>query len=89
MQTVTLRIKDDYAEKFMTLLDVLPKGKVSVVDEMDSYKKSKRFLRDKEIMQKRLDDVLSGRAVLSDYDDGMDEIDKMIDEIEYENSKNR
>lgn len=79
MQTITLKIKDDYADKFMMLLDILPKGKICIKDEMDVYKKSKRFQKDKKMYQDRLADVLNGKAKLTEIDSAFwDEMDEHI-----------
>ncbi len=51
------------------------------------YMGSEQFRLDKQILQQTYQDIISGKAKLTSYDEGMDEIDKMINEIENANSQ--
>lgn len=64
MQTVTLRVSDDFMPKLDTLLDILPKNKVKIQKDTDN-KVSKKELQKaklKKELQEAFEDVKKGRA---------------------------
>ncbi|NKQ40649.1 MAG: hypothetical protein HF962_03670 [Sulfurovum sp.] len=63
MQVVTLEIADDFIDKFKHVLDAFPPEKVLL-------KKDKI----QEEIQQRLDDIDSGKEVLTPYTYGMDKL---------------
>ncbi len=63
MQVVTLEIADDFIDKFKHVLDAFPPEKVLL-------KKDK--IQDE--IQQRLDDIDSGKEVLTPYANGMDKL---------------
>ena len=64
MQTVTLKVSDDFMPKLNTLLDILPKNKVKIQKDTDSKisKKELQKAKLKKELQEAFDDVKNGKV---------------------------
>ncbi len=73
MQNIHIQVNDGYFEKFLNLLDALPKNEIKIID--------KEFQNNQKMLQKVLEDYKSGREKVIPYDEGMDEIDSWLDTL--------
>jgi len=68
MKTLTLKVNDDYYDELLTLL---PKNKVSVVDD--------NFLRHQKLLQYELDSYLNEETAYTLYKSSIDKTNKWIE----------
>lgn len=73
MQTIQLAIKDSYYEKFLNLLQPLPQDEIKIID--------KAFEADKKMLHKVLEEYRSGKGEFVPYEEGMDELDNWLAEL--------
>ena len=69
--------KDEYEEMRMAL----------DLQEHQKVYESPEFKKNQKIFQETYADIVNGKEKLTPYAEGMDELDRMIDEIEHEHSK--
>lgn len=74
MQTITLKIQDDFVPKFMNLLDLLPKSKVKIQKDPMELE-----------LEKRIQEIENGTCPAVPFDTMFNNIEKRIKQYKNEN----
>lgn len=64
MQTLTIKIDDNYAEKLFLLLDLFPKKALQI--EAQDSKTTKELNKHMKLIQASIDDISAGKTVETD-----------------------
>jgi hypothetical protein len=74
MQTITLKIKDDFLPKFMNVLEVMPKNKIKITQDPMELE-----------IQKRIQEIEDGTLPAVPFDSMWDNIEQKIQKYKNEN----
>ncbi len=74
MQTLTLQVRDDFVEKFYTVLELFPKSAVKIKEQQDTkkYLSSQKYKKDKTETQEALNAVADSKVKLDSFDSVVD-----------------
>lgn len=81
MQTIQIEVEDSKLETVLTLLENLREGIVKNItidsdEELEAYKKTQRFQKDKASMQQALADIESGKTKTLSHEEVWDIIEQ-------------
>jgi len=86
MQTVTLQVREDRIEQFLTIIDGLKKDMVEHCEvspyKEGVYESSKQFEKDKKMFNARLEDIHHNKATLLTKEKYKEKMDKFTASLE-------